>query len=269
MSLNIGITLSGGGARGTAHIGMLRALLEEGIIPNRVVGVSAGAIVGAMYAAGLHPSEMLAEVHRTSIFRVIKVGNPLMGLTNLNYLKERVASIIPHNDFSQLECPLYIGTTNLNTAMQELHSTGEIYDVLTASCSIPFVFKPVGINGYNHVDGGVIKNMPVGPLLNSSDYIIGSNLMPYGVLPPTDMSTVVSVVWRTFELSIMANTVADTELCDIVIEPSLLNNCNIFNFTRLQEMHDLGYENTRERMPEIKEGLRMKGELLSAYRAGG
>lgn len=264
MPLNIGITLSGGGARGTAHVGMLRALLEAGIVPNRVVGVSAGAIVGTMYAAGLTPDEMMTEIHKTSIFKVIKVGNPLMGLTNLGYLRQRVEEIVPNNDFAKLRYPLHIGTTNLNTAMQELHASGEIYDVLTASCSIPFVFKPVVIGGFNHVDGGVIKNMPVGPLLNTSDYIIGSNLMPYGQLPPTDMSTVVSVVWRTFELSIMANTLPDTELCDIVIEPSLLNNCNIFNFTKLQDMHDLGYENTRERMGEIREGIRMKRELLSA-----
>lgn len=259
---NIGVTLSGGGARGTAHIGMLRALLEAGIVPNRVMGVSAGAIVGVMYAAGLSPDEMMAEVHKSSMFRVLKVGNPLRGLTNLNYLKERVASLVPHNDFGQLRYPLYIATTNLNTAAQEVHSTGPIHDVLTASCSIPFVFKPVVIDGYSHVDGGVIKNMPVGPLLNNTDFIIGSNLMPYGLLPPTDLSTVISVVWRTFELSIMANTLPDTDLCDIVIEPSLLNDCNIFNFTRLQDMHDVGYENTKERIGEILAAVAGKRELL-------
>jgi len=262
-NLTIGLTLSGGGARGAAHIGLIRALLEGGVVPNRIVGVSAGAIVGTMYAAGLTPDEMLKKVLETSVFRVIKVGNPLMGLTNLDYLKERIATIVPENSFASLKYPLHIGMTNLNTAMQELRSEGPLHDVLAASCSIPFVFKPVEIDGYKYVDGGVIRNMPVAPLLNDTDFVIGSNLMPFGLLPPADVSTVLSVVWRTFELSIMANTVPDTELCDIVIEPSMLNDCNIFNFTKLKDMHDLGYEHAKARMPEILNALNLKRELLA------
>jgi len=232
-------------------------------VPNRIVGVSAGAIVGTMYAAGLSPDEMLRNVLATSVLRVIKVGNPLMGLTSLDYLKERIARIVPRNSFEGLKYPLHIGITNLNTAMQELRSEGPLYDILAASCSIPFVFKPVVIDGYNYVDGGVIRNMPVAPLLQDTDFVIGSNLMPFGLLPPADVSTVISVVWRTFELSIMSNTLSDTELCDIVIEPSMLNDCNIFNFTKLKDMHDLGYEHAKSRLPEILNALEMKRELLA------
>lgn len=260
--LKIGLTLSGGGARGAAHIGLLRALLEGGVVPNRIVGVSAGAIVATLYAAGLSPDEMMKEVLETSILRVIKVGNPLMGLTNLDYLKERIARLLPENSFEGLKYPLYIGITNLNTGQQELLSEGPLHDILAASCSIPFVFKPVVIGDYKYVDGGVIRNMPVSPLLNDTDFVIGSNLMPFGLLPTADLSTVVSVVWRTFELSIMSNTWPDTSLCDIVIEPSSLNDCNIFNFTKLQDMHDVGYESTRRRMPEIQRALALKRELL-------
>jgi NTE family protein len=239
-------------------------LLEEGIVPDHIVGVSAGAIVGTLYAAGLSPDEMLEEVLKTSVFRVIKVGNPLMGLTNLDYLKQRIAKIIPENSFAGLKYPLHIGITNLNTAQLEIRSEGPLHDILAASCSIPFVFKPVVMNGYNYIDGGVIRNMPVGPLLSEADFIIGSNLMPYGLLPPADTSTVLSVVWRTFELSIMSNTQPDTELCDIIIEPAMLNDCNIFNFTKLRDMHDLGYAHARQRMPEIRNALEMKRELLAA-----
>lgn len=261
--LHIGLTLSGGGARGAAHIGLLRALLENGVVPNRIVGVSAGAIVGTLYAAGLSPDEMLRQVLETSILRVIKVGNPLMGLTNLDYLKERVARILPENSFEGLKYPLHIGITNLNTGQQELRCEGPLHDILAASCSIPFIFKPVVMDGQKFVDGGVIRNMPVSPLLNDTDFVIGSNLMPFGLLPTNDLSTVLSVVWRTFELSIMANTWPDTSLCDIVIEPSTLNDCNIFNFTKLKEMHDVGYESTRSRMPEILRALSFKKELLA------
>ncbi len=263
-NLKIGLTLSGGGARGTAHIGVLKALLEGGIVPNRLVGVSSGAIVATLYAAGMQPDDMLKFVLESSMLRVIKFGIPLTGLTSLDYLKERLALKVPENSFEGLKYPLHIGITNLTTAQHELHNSGPLHDILAASCSIPFVFKPVEIGGYKYVDGGVIRNMPVEPLLHDTDFIIGSNLMPYGLLPPADISTVISVVWRTFELSIMSNTVPGMDLCDIMIEPSLLNDCNIFNFTKLQEMHDVGYEHTRARIPEILNAVALKRELLEA-----
>ncbi|WP_187270835.1 patatin-like phospholipase family protein [Neolewinella aurantiaca] len=262
--LTIGLTLSGGGARGAAHIGVLKALLEAGVVPNRLVGVSSGAIVATLYATGMAPDEMLKFVLESSMLRVIKLGIPLTGLTSLDYLKERLAIIWPDNSFEGLKYPLHIGVTNLNTAKQELVNTGPLHDILAASCSIPFVFKPVEIDGYKYVDGGVIRNMPVEPLLHDTDFIIGSNLMPYGLLPPANINTVIDVVWRTFELSIMSNTIPGMDVCDIIIEPSMLNDCNIFNFTRLQDMHDLGYEHTCARMPEILNAIQLKRELLEA-----
>ncbi len=265
--LTVGITLSGGGVRGAAHIGLIRALLEEGIVPSRIVGVSAGAIVGTLYAAGLSPDEMMERVHATSLRRIIKVGLPTTGLTTLEYLKERLREIIPENSFKGLKYPLFVGITNLNTGQLEIKSEGPLHDIVAASCSIPFVFKPEVIDGDHFVDGGVIKNMPVDPLLNETDFIIGSNLMPYGLLPPADTGTVINIVWRVFDLSIMANTLPSTEVCDIVIEPSQLNAYHIFSITKLQELHDLGYEHTKQRMPEIVNALRMKQELLQEMKS--
>ena len=258
----IGLTLSGGGARGAAHVGMLRALLDSGITPNRVVGVSAGAIVATLYAAGLGPDDMMSAVAETNLVKLVRFGLPTTGLTRLDYLRERVLEVIPDNNFKGLKYPLYIGITNLNTGQLELRNKGKIANILAASCSIPFVFKPVTMDGSHYVDGGVISNMPVTPLLNETDFIIGSNLMPYGHLPPADTGTVVNIVWRCFDLALMANTLPSLDLCDVVIEPTILNSYNIFSIHRLTELHDLGYAYTLNRMPEIKRRLALKKELL-------
>jgi NTE family protein len=260
--MKIGLTLSGGGVRGAAHIGLIRALLEENIVPNRLVGVSAGAIVATMYCLGLTPDEMLNQVFRSSLVKMIKVGIPTTGLTKLDYLKERIAEFHPANDFSDLRYPLHIGVTNLSTGQLELHKEGPLHDILAASCSIPFVFKPVIIDGVHYVDGGVIKNMPVEPLINEADFIIGSNLMPYDHLPPADVGSVINIVWRCFDLSIMANTLPSAELCDIVVEAPRINDFNIFNLNRLQELHDLGYASTKAMIPNILSALEQKRELL-------
>lgn len=268
MPFTIGLTLSGGGARGLAHIGVLRALLENDIVPNRIVGVSAGAIVGMLYAAGLSPDEMLKAVYATNPLRLIKVGLPTTGLTTLEYLEDKVKEIVPENDFSALKYPLYIGITNLNSGIQELRSEGELSKVVAASCSLPLMFKPVVIDGDYYVDGGVINNMPVGPLLKDADFIIGSNLMPYGSLPPADTGTVVNIVWRCFDLSVMANSQSEASLCDIVLETAVLNSYTIFSVNRLREMHDVGYQDTIHRMPEILRALKQKRELLAEWGEG-
>ena len=261
--LKIGLALSGGGARGAAHVGVIRALLEHDIVPTHVTGVSAGAIVGAFYAAGLTPDEMMDFALQSSLVRLYKVGMPITGLTKLDYLKERLATIIPRNDFAGLRVPLHVGITNLNTGAQELRSAGPLHDIVAASCSIPFVFKPVELDGSQYVDGGVVKNMPVDPLINETDYIIGSNLMPYANLPPTSVHTVIGIVWRCFDLGIMANTLPSLALCDIVMEPPRLNDYNIFNLAKMREMHDIGYEETTRRIREIRNGIELKRELLA------
>jgi NTE family protein len=260
--LTIGITLSGGGARGAAHIGALRALTEAGIHPTRVVGVSAGALVGSMYAAGVSPDDMLDFALKSSLFKFYKLGMPLTGLTSSDYLKERLATVIPENSFVGLRYPFYVGVTNLNTGQLECWDHGPLHELVAASCGIPFLFRPVIINDQQYVDGGVIENMPVRPLLNQADFIIGSNLMPYENLKPADVKTVVGIVWRCFDLSIMANTLPSAELCDIVLEPSTLNEYHIFNLNRLTDLHDLGYEHTRKRLPYIQRMLDSKRELL-------
>lgn len=260
--VNIGITLSGGGARGAAHIGVLRALSEAGIVPNRVVGVSAGALVGAMYCAGVSPDDMLSFALKSSIFGFYKIGMPLTGLTSSDYLKERLATVIPDSDFTKLKYPFHVGVTNLNTGQLECWDRGPLHELVAASCGIPFLFRPVVIEGAQYVDGGVIENMPVRPLLNQSDFIIGSNLMPYANLKPADVKTVIGIVWRCFDLSIMANTLPCAELCDVVLEPSTLNDYHIFSLNRLTDLHDLGYEHTRKRLPFIIKSLESKQELL-------
>lgn len=107
--MKIGISLSGGGARGIAHIGVLEALLENGIQPEVIAGTSAGSIVGALYAAGKTPEEMLDFVKDSSILRIFRVGLPNKGLASLSYLRERLEEAIPEDNFESLQKHLFIG----------------------------------------------------------------------------------------------------------------------------------------------------------------
>lgn len=248
---NIGLTLSGGGARGAAHIGLIRALLEYDIRPSRVVGVSAGAIVGTMYAAGMSPDEMMEFVAEISVFKVIKLGIPLTGLTTMDYLLNRLKMIAPEDRFEALKIPLGVGATNLNGGKFEVFSTGPLHRAVAASCSLPFVFKPVEIDQSLYVDGGVMNNMPTQPLERLSEFIIGSNVVPGNEVGGETLSSVLDITWRVFDLSVRANTFNCRDRCDLLFEPMGVAEHNIFSFKKLQDLHDIGYQYAREKLEAL------------------
>lgn len=229
----------------------MRALEEAGIKPQRVVGVSAGAIIGALYAVGLSPDEMLEFSREISVVKVMKLGIPKTGLTTMDYLRERMNSVLSKDDFDALPMPLVVGATNLNTGKFQLHQEGSVIEAVAASCSIPFVFKPVEIGGDLFVDGGIMCNMPVEPLKEKVDYIIGCNLIPENHVLHSDLSSVIGISWRCFDLSVMANTLSCRPDCDLLFEPPTVTDHNIFSFNKIQELHDIGYAHAKSKLMDL------------------
>jgi NTE family protein len=248
----IGIALSGGGARGIAHIGVLQALIENGIYPESVSGASAGAIVGALYAAGKSPQEMLQFVKDSSLLKLFKVGLPLNGLAKLTYVRDQLKTYIPGDDFAQLQRRLFVAIANLNTGECEMRHEGVLSEVVMASCSIPLVFKPVEINGNWYVDGGLLNNMPVAPLLPHSDILIGVNVIPHVKTASKNVQNIIGIATRCFELSILSNTNASIQMCQVVIEPRRVQAYNIFQFNQYKKLFDIGYQAALDKIPEIR-----------------
>lgn len=253
----LGLALSGGGVRGVAHIGVLKALEENGIEVDCIIGTSAGAIIGALYTSGKTPDEMLEFVQQWSLFKVIKVGLPVDGLTSLAFLKEQLLATIEHDTFEQLQKKLYVGLTNLNTGELEIIDKGCLSDVIMAASAIPLVFKPVEINETIYVDGGLMCNMPIHPLDELCEHVIGVNLMPHGPVDAKSLHNVLGIGTRVFNLAIVLNSKPSLELCDIVIEPEKLREYNIFSFNKKlqQEIYDIGYNEATLKMPLIKKLL--------------
>ncbi len=255
--LKIGLALSGGGARGCAHIGVLQALEEQNIDCKIISGTSAGAIIGALYASGLSPKDMLGFVKDASIFKIFKVTIPDRGFTKLTYLKERLGKFIAKDSFDHLDKKLYIALSNLSSGSTEFRSTGPLFDVVMASSSIPLVFKPVEIDKQFYVDGGLTENLPLSQdFIDETDFILGVNVMPSVSMVDRNFSTVISVALRCFDLSVYGNSKASMKQCDVLIEPDKVNKYNIFQFNKYKDLYKIGYESTMEKMPEILEKLK-------------
>ena len=251
----IGLALSGGGARGVAHIGVLRALEEHGIEVDVLSGTSAGAIVATWYSAGLTFEQMLEIVAESSLFKAFKLVIPNTGLTSLSYLKERLAKVISADNFSVLKKPTYIAISNLNKGQLEVRSEGILFDVVTASSTIPLIFKPVEIDGEIYVDGGVFCNLPVEPIKNEVDYTIGVDVMPAVEWDSKSLNGWFGIGIRCFELSVHANSLGQKQLCDHVIEVEKAVSYHTFQFNKHQELEELGYQAAIASMDQILAGL--------------
>lgn len=250
--MKIGISLSGGGAKGIAHIGVLQALEDQGIEVDVIAGTSAGAIVGALYAAGMSPSDMMSAIRNTSLLRIFGFQWPDRGLGEMTYLRRLLARQIGIDSFSALKKPLYVTLTNILTGEVEIKSSGDLFDVVCASSSVPLLFKPMEINGHYYLDGGIIMNMPVRCLIGKCDLIIGINLVNHLQVAEKYLSSWREILSRVFDLSVFNNVKPEMDLCDIVIEPTDIHKYSRFNFSQAEQLYKAGYEGTMLQMPAIK-----------------
>jgi NTE family protein len=242
--MKIGLTLSGGGARGIAHLGVIKALEEFGLQFSVLSGTSAGSIVSALYSYGYKPEEILTIIQKVSVFKSVKPAWPWMGLLSLDGLKEVLLKHIPENNFSALKLPLTIAATDIKKGETVYFSDGELIPCVLASCCVPAVFAPINFQGRVLVDGGVLDNLPVLPVRGRCDLLIGSHCNPIGV--DFDAKNLRTIIERSLLMAINGNTIKSREFCDVFIEPPGLHKYSGFELTKAQEIFDSGYYFTKE-----------------------
>jgi NTE family protein len=239
MTPKIGIALSGGGVKGFAHLGVLKALEEKGIEADVLAGVSAGAIVGSFIAAGKKPSEVMKLINESDFFDFAKLSLPNRGIFTLDNMTENLKKSLGIKSFEELKIPFYVGAANIERARMEYFDKGDLIKIIQASASIPVLFSPVEINGELYVDGGLFENLPVNPLLDKCDILIAVNVMPVNLNGKLDSITDIAV--RTFQLKTIVNAEELKAKADIFIEPTGIEKYNILNTKYSQELYDLGY----------------------------
>lgn len=249
MKAKIGIALSGGGARGIAHIGVLAALNKYGIYPDLISGTSMGALVGVLYAAGYAPNEILDLIKARKIHRKIKWAFPSSGLLDLGKVEKILHECIPADDFSTLKMPFYCAVSNLNTGLCEIVSSGKLIEYVLASASIPIVFGPKEIDGQTYVDGGLLNNLPVEPLVGQADLIIGVHVNHNEEVK--DVQGLKNIAERCFRLAIGQNARNNFKLCDFVIDPPQVRKFNTFDFLKAEKIYQIGFEETENRILEF------------------
>lgn len=244
MTNKIGLALSGGGIRGVAHLGVLTALEENGLKPHIISGVSSGAIIGTLYAYGMPPAEILENLLKTKIFRYMRPAWSKFGFLNIQKLEAIYKLYLPVKTFEELPLKLIISAADIIEGKTIFFSEGDLLKAILASSCVPVIFAPLEMDGKLMVDGGIINNLPVEPLIGKCDFIIGVHVNPTNT--KYHISSIKSMIERTFHLAIAGNVKDRIKHCNLFIEPPELANYNIFELSKAKEIYRIGYEYASE-----------------------
>lgn len=250
--MKLGITLSGGGIRCVAHLAIVQALEEEGIVPEVYSGTSGGALLSALLGTGLSPVEIMDLLRKTNLFFSIKPAFTLSGFLDIKKALSFALSYLPET-FEELKYSVSVGATNVKTGESSYFSSGPLAPAILASCCMPVIFKPVEINGEFYVDGGVLNNMPVEPIRDKCEKLIGVNSNP--VSKDFELTNVKSLLERTFLLTINANVAQRKPLCDVYLEPDCLKGYKVFDFRKADEIFERTAGWMKENLPLMKNQL--------------
>lgn len=225
----IALALGGGAARGFAHIGVIKALEAQGISPDIVVGTSAGAVVGALYAAGLNGFQIQELSMNMEEDQIIDgagmyscIAQTLVsdsrGCIKGQALQDFINRNVGDRPIEKLNRTFAAVATNLSTGEMIVFRTGNTGMAVRASSSVPVFFQPVTINGQDYVDGGLVAPVPVSATrAMGADFVIAVDISDR----PIDRKTtgIVDILWQTF--SIFGQTINRSELpkADVVVRP--------------------------------------------------
>lgn len=235
--------LSGGGSRGFAHLGVLKAFSENNIYPEVIAATSAGSIAAAFICDGYSVDEVREIFSKTKLGLSMQWRNWRSGLLSLKKVEDVLQQTLRSKTFEELQLPLYITATNFVNGDQMVFNTGPLVPAILAASSVPMLFPPVSINGVEYVDGGLSSNLPVEPLLERYRDIIGVHVNP---LTPYDPGNgFLANLERTLHLAIREPVLKNKSLCRYFVEPEGLGKFGMFEFGRLEAIYETGLDFTR------------------------
>lgn len=284
-SLRIGLVLSGGGALGIAHIGIIQAIEEAGLRIDYITGTSMGSLVGGLYAIG-YSSDQLMEIalsnnftqlfsdrknrryisnyeklfdERTiATFPISKKGIDLpagiiTGQRIHSYLSKLAWSTHGVDDFSKFPIPFAAIATDIETGEAKVFNSGYLPDALRASISIPTLFTPHEIDGQKYMDGGLIRNLPVEDAIKmGANYTIAVNVGT-PLMPQDSLNSLSSIITQTMLFRVLDNVEIQKEMADLYLEVDELNRFSGADFDLAEQFIEIGQRAGQKHIEKFKE----------------
>ncbi|KUG08801.1 patatin-like phospholipase family protein [Solirubrum puertoriconensis] len=257
----IGLALSGGAARGIAHLGMLQALAEMQLPIGAMSGVSSGGLAAVFFAAGIPPREVLRLLSDTRFLRLVRPAYK-RGLVSLNLLEMLFAAHLPGNQtFADLGLPVTLSATDLATGKTVFFNEGPLIPPLLATGAVPVLCQPIEYLGHVLVDGGLLNNLPIEPLQHRPKLaLVGAHTNIVNTEAP--ITSIRHVAERTFMLAIGTNTAPRLKQCELVLQPPELRRFRVTDLRFAKELYAIGYEYTLSQAAELEALLSKPGPDL-------
>jgi len=278
----MGLVLSGGGAKGFAHVGVLRAIEEAGIQLDYIGGTSMGAAVGALYASGYNAQQldsiimsidfesMLTDkVDRkySSFFdkknnekylltlpiKKFKLGLPVAlsnGQNTYNTLSQLYHHVDHVKDFSKLPIPFFCMATDIETGKEIEINSGSLALAIRASASLPTLLAPIQLNSVMLIDGGISNNFPIDLMKQKGvDYVIGVDVQGR-LKKKQNIDSAIKVIDQIINFQLYGNEYADNEKIDLYLHPKV-SSYSIVDFDKKREIIDSGYRAAKAELIKI------------------
>ncbi len=256
MGGKVGLALSGGGARGFAHVGVLKALVENDIPIDMIAGTSAGSFVGGAFAAGLSVDDIVEVGNKISWFGVAGFSYSPKGFLSNLPMKGFMEKNFPVKRFEDLRIPFTAVACDLETGDEVLlKDEGDLTHAIRASCAIPGVFVPVSDDGRQLVDGGVVSPIPTRAVKKmGADVIIAVDLITCGATYWGSPSTLVGTFFQSAMIMLRTTSKHQHYRADVIIEPAI-SHIRPDEIAKRDELIELGYESVIGKLEEIKKAV--------------
>ncbi len=260
--MNTGLVLSGGGFRGIAHIGVLKAIDEYGFQITHIAGTSAGAVIGGLYAGGLNWKQILEFIKKVNIFSLNNYALGKPGFVDSQKLYDQFSVFFPEDNFESLKIPLFITATNILEGNLNVFKSGELIRPILASAAFPGVFTPVKIADSYYVDGGVLNNFPVDIIKGYCDQIIGVYVNPFLKVAIDQLKHAYNVLERAYQIRAAKDSLQKFDDCTLLISPKDLVNHRTFSTSDMDTVFNLGYKAALKAL-ENSDNLQMPKKVVS------
>ena len=267
----LGLALSGGGARGLAHVGILKVLDEAGIKVDCIAGTSMGGVIAAAYACGVPLPEIEARAlqlaNMRELMKLVEVSAPRRGLLRIERVRDFLAEMFLDRVFENLPIRLAIPATDLVEAREVVFTSGMVFPAVLGTIAVPGLFDPFEYGPYRLVDGGVLNNLPVDRVRElGAEIIIGVDVQfnpkiekPWQDLPerphfPVPVPDFFLNFYRAELIMIAELTQAHLKVCppDLLLRPPIPMDITMFlGFPRIPEAIAAGEVAARDALPEI------------------
>ncbi len=262
MAKSLGLALGGGGARGICHVGVLKALEDEGIKPQYIAGTSMGSVVGACYAMGMSLDEMtkiIMDIKPADIMDFDVAGLTKLGIMRSKKVQKLFLKYIGEVTFEQLKIPFVCTSTDILTGKEYIFKSGPVATGVQASSAIPSIFRPVPYKDMLLVDGGVSSRVPIREVKDlGADVVIACDALANTFESVEKPKNLIGMLMRLYDV-MDARQASETyrhttNICDLILMPEM-KGMSQYAIKELDRAFDEGYKTTKDNMDKIKKLL--------------